>query len=276
MAFTVTEARLWGERELAPEQRRDVAYLLRVAMGRDAAYVLAYGEEALTDEAEPQFRAMIARRQAGEPMQYIVGTQEFWGLEFRVTPAVLIPRPETEHVVEAVLGRVSREARLRIADVGTGSGAIAIALAKELPNARIVATDISAAALQVARVNAEKHGLADRIEFVECDLLPAQLQNHFDVIAGNPPYVAEADREALAREVRDFEPAEALFAGDDGFAVYRQLVPAARTVLKPGGWLVMEMGAGQAEALRKILADWESLEIKRDLAGIERVVCAQR
>jgi release factor glutamine methyltransferase len=275
MALTVAQTYAWGERELASEQRRDVAYLLRAAMGRDAAYVLAHGDEVLTDEVEPRFRAMIARRQAGEPVQYIVGTQEFWGLELQVTPAVLIPRPETERVVETVLAQVSRDADLRLADVGTGSGAIAIALAKELPNARIVATDVSAAALQVARENARRHGVADRIEFVECDLLLAQLQNHFDVIASNPPYVAEVDRETLAREVRDFEPAQALFAGADGLEIYRRLVPAAQAALKPGGWLVMEMGAVQADTLRKILADWKSLEIKRDLAGIERVVCAQ-
>jgi release factor glutamine methyltransferase len=276
MALTVAEARLWGERELAPEQRRDVAYLLRAAMGRDAAYVLAHGEEVLTDEVAPRFRAMIARRQAGEPVQYIVGTQEFWGLELQVTPAVLIPRPETEHIVEAVLARVSRDADLRIADVGTGSGAIAIALAKDLPSARIVATDISAAALRVAKKNAEQHRVGNRIEFVECDLLPVQLQNYFDVIASNPPYVAEADRETLAREVRDFEPAQALFAGADGREVYRRLIPVAKAALKPGGWLVMEMGAGQADTLRRVLAGWNGVEIKRDLAGIERVISARR
>jgi len=276
MALTVAEARLWGERELAPEQRRDVAYLLRAAIGRDAAYVLAHGEEVLTDEVAPRFRAMIARRQAGEPVQYIVGTQEFWGLELQVTPAVLIPRPETEHVVEAVLARVSRDADLRIADVGTGSGAIAIALAKELPRARMVATDISAAALRVAKKNAEQHRVGNRIEFVECDLLPVQLQNYFDVIASNPPYVAEADRETLAREVRDFEPAQALLAGADGMAVYRRLAPAAKASLRPGGWLVMEMGAGQADTLRRVLAGWNGVEIKRDLAGIERVISARR
>ena len=276
MALTVAEARLWGERELAPEQRRDVAYLLRAAMGRDVAYVLAHGEEVLTDEVAPRFRAMIARRQAGEPVQYIIGTQEFWGLELQVTPAVLIPRPETEHVVEAVLARVSRDADLRIADVGTGSGAIAIALAKELPRARMVATDISAAALRVAKKNAEQHRVGNRIEFVECDLLPVQLQNYFDVIASNPPYVAEADRETLAREVRDFEPAQALFAGADGLEVYRRLIPVAKAALKPGGWLVMEMGAGQADTLRRVLAGWNGVEIKRDLAGIERVISARR
>jgi release factor glutamine methyltransferase len=197
-------------------------------------------------------------------------------LELQVTPAVLIPRPETEHVVEAVLARVSRDADLRIVDAGTGSGAIAIALAKELPRARIVATDISAAALRVAKKNAEQHRVGNRIEFVECDLLPVQLQNYFDVIASNPPYVAEADRETLARDVRDFEPAQALLAGADGLAVYRRLAPAAKASLKPGGWLVMEIGAGQSDALRKILADWKSLEIRRDLAGIERVVCARQ
>jgi release factor glutamine methyltransferase len=271
---SIAAALAWGEQRLAVEQRRDSAYLLRVAMQRDAVYLLAHGDESLAPDCDEKFQRMIARRQQGEPVQYIAGTQEFWGMEFLVTPDVLIPRPETEHVVEAVLARAKRDQALLIADVGTGSGAIAIALAKELPRASILATDISEAALLVARSNTEKHGMAERITLLHCNLLPVHAV--FDFVVSNPPYVAEADRETLAPDVRDYEPAQALFAGDDGLAIYRRLVPKARACLKPGGWLVMELGAGQADPVQKLLAGWTSIAILRDLAGIERVICARK
>jgi release factor glutamine methyltransferase len=274
---TVGEALRWGADELAAEaaSRRDAELLLRSVTGWDRAFVLAHDEAPLDADAERAFREAIARRALGEPVQYIVGEQEFWGLALKVTPAVLIPRPETEHVIEAVLARVSRDADLQIADVGTGSGAIAIALAKELPRSRVLATDISQAALEVARENAARHSVADRIDFVRCDLLP-DAPGNFDVLASNPPYIAEDERESLAREVKDFEPQQALFAGATGYEIYQRLLPVAAHALKPGGWLVLEIGAGQSAQLREMLREWRDVATVRDLAGIERVVCARR
>jgi release factor glutamine methyltransferase len=274
---TVGEALRWGADELAAEaaSRRDAELLLRSVTGWDRAFVLAHDEAPLDADAERAFREAIARRALGEPVQYIVGEQEFWGLALKVTPAVLIPRPETEHVIEAVLARVSRDADLQIADVGTGSGAIAIGLAKELPRSRVLATDISQAVLEVARENAARHSVADRIDFVRCDLLP-DAPGNFDVLASNPPYIAEDERESLAREVKDFEPQQALFAGATGYEIYQRLLPVAAHALKPGGWLVLEIGAGQSAQLREMLREWRDVATMRDLAGIERVVCARR
>jgi release factor glutamine methyltransferase len=274
--LTAAEAIAWGRSQLPAEHSRDAELLLRVATDWDKAFLLAHPETPLNSAAEAEYRAAIARRATGEPVQYIAGSQEFWGLQFHVTPAVLIPRPETEHLVEAVLAKVARDASVRIADIGTGSGAIAIALATELPQARLLATDISDAALQVARGNAEKHGVADRVQFVCCNLLPDGTEGEFDVVASNPPYVAEADRDSLAREVKDFEPSSALFAGPDGLTIYRRLIPVAYQALKPGGWLALEMGAGQRTALDAVLTDWKQVECFRDLQGIERVLVAQR
>lgn len=275
--MTVGEALRWGADELAYEAagRRDAELLLRAVTGWDRAFVLAHEEELLDAKVEHSFRAAVARRALGEPVQYIVGKQEFWGLSLKVTPAVLIPRPETEHLIEAVLARVSRDAGLQIADVGTGSGAIAIALATELSRARVLATDISEDALQIARENAARHGVAERIDFVRCDLLP-DASSKFDVIASNPPYIADGERDSLAREVKDFEPRQALFSGATGYEIYQRLLPMAALFLKPDGWLVLEIGAGQAAGLREMLREWRDVETIRDLANVERVVCARR
>jgi release factor glutamine methyltransferase len=274
-SLTVASALAWAAMQLGEQRRRDADLLLRHATGWDRAFLLAHGEAQLTEEAEAAFRRAILRRATGEPVQYITGMQEFWGLEFHVTPAVLIPRPETEHLIEAVLARTSPERDVRIADVGTGSGAIAIALATELTRARIVATDISREALQIASGNAERHAVAERIRFVECDLLPYDLPG-LDFVVSNPPYIAEADRESLAIEVKDFEPAAALFAGDAGLDIYRRLVPAAWQALKPGGWLVMELGAGQAPSVAQMLTGWHDIQTTQDLQGIPRVVSARK
>jgi release factor glutamine methyltransferase len=255
---------------------RDAELLLRAATGWERAYVLTHPEAELSAAAAAQYEASLQRRAAGEPVQYITGVQEFWGLGLKVTPAVLIPRPETEHLVEAVMARVWREEPVRIADVGTGSGAIAIALAKELPNATVVATDISEAALEVAGENAARHGVKERIQFEECDLLPAELVGALDVVAANPPYIGEGERETLAREVREFEPGSALFAGATGYEVYERLIPAARRALKADRWLVMEMGAGQEARLRELLAEWRDVSVVPDLQGIARVACARK
>jgi release factor glutamine methyltransferase len=207
-------------------------------------------------------------------MQYILGETEFYGLTFKVTPEVLIPRPETEHLVEAALNHVSRAASVRICDVGTGSGAIAVALAQKLPRAQLTAVDLSPAVLAVAGENAERHRVEGRIRFVESNLLDGLRDERFDLVLSNPPYVR--DDEVLEVQVRDYEPHAALFAGPTGLEVYQRLIPQAHKALVPGGWLLMEIGHGQRSALAELLAGWENVNFKDDLQGIPRVAIAQR
>lgn len=258
----------------SPTARRDAELLLLRALGQDRAWLLAHPEAALTPEQAQQYESWIARRARHEPVQYILGEQEFFGLAMRVTPAVLIPRPETEHLVEALLSRVPPDIPLRICDVGTGSGAIAVALAAALPRAQVTALDLSTAALEVARENALRHGVADRLRLLESDLLSAVRGEQFDAVVSNPPYVAEA--EALEPQVRDYEPHAALYAGETGLEVYRQLIPEAHNALVPGAWLMLEIGHGQREELAEWLAAWDGVEFVNDLAGIPRVAIARR
>jgi release factor glutamine methyltransferase len=284
--------------------------LLMHALGRDRAWMYGHAEEFLDSPAAEKFLALIARRAAGEPVQYLTGKQEFWGLEFEVTPAVLIPRPETEHVMEVALARLGERGikihmntgapreTLRVADVGTGSGCLAVALARELPHAEVCATDISPAALAVARRNAGRHGVADRIQFLQCDLLtgientaaasvgarhavPPSTQNGplFDLIVSNPPYIARDDAEQLQREVRDHEPHAALFGGPTGVEMYQRLIDQARDLLRDRGILVLELGHDSAEHVRGIFdaqPGWTNIAITLDLAGIPRVLAAER
>ncbi len=211
-----------------------------------------------------------------EPIQYITGEQEFYSLALRVTPAVLIPRPETEHLVESVLVELKTLRAPRILDVGTGSGAIAIALAQYLPEAHVTATDISTAALALAQENAARHQLTGRIQFAESDLLTALPEQTFDAIVSNPPYVPEADRTALHPEVRDYEPATALFAGEDGLAIYHRLIPQARAALVFNGLLALEIGYGQRDAIGELLAGWNVVRFIDDLQGIPRVALGRK
>jgi release factor glutamine methyltransferase len=269
--------------------------LLMHVLGRDRTWLYAHAESVIEPARAEAYFALIARRAAGEPTQYLTGKQEFWGLEFEVNRDVLIPRPETEHVVEVALERLPRRTgerdvragaggKLRIADVGTGSGSIAVALATELPNAEIVATDISKAALEVARRNAIRHGAADRIELVKTNLLEQILHDSrsgdedrvFDLIASNPPYLAHDEKEALPREVREHEPHVALFGGATGTDVYARLIEQAGTLLRLGGVLVMELGYNSAPQVAQLLrnAAWTNVEMTNDLAGIPRVISA--
>ena len=258
--------------------------LLIHVLGRDRAWLYAHPEYELNPGDAAAYEQLLARRTEGIPTQYLTGRQEFWGLEFEVGRGVLIPRPETEHVIEVALARLGARSRdsLRIADVGTGSGCIAVALASELPHAEIVATDISPAALDYARRNAERHGVSRRIQLIETYLLDACLgpgltRNSFDLIVSNPPYVALADAKNLPREVRQYEPREALFAGDQGLSVYPPLIEAAARALSADGMVVAEIGHNAAERVSSLLPAplWSDLCVTRDLAGIDRVISAR-
>ncbi|MEK6743547.1 MAG: peptide chain release factor N(5)-glutamine methyltransferase [Nitrospirota bacterium] len=266
-----------------PNARLDAELLLRHALGKDRAWLLVHMQDRLDDQAQRSFEQNIERRKLREPLQYITGTQEFWGLPFMVTPDVLIPRPETEFVVEAALKAVSGITAPVIVDLCTGSGCIAISIAKELATARIFATDRSERAVPVAQENARRNGVADRIRFLEGDLFgpleEMDLRGRIDVIVTNPPYVRSGDLTTLQPEVRDFEPEIALVAGPEGTEIAERIIHQAPEYLKPGGSLIMEMGVGQASALRKIVEEtyrFGPIEIVKDLAGIERVLVAKK
>jgi len=283
--------------------------LLMHALDRDRPWMYSHPEALVDPAAAEKFLALIARRAAGEPVQYLTGKQEFWGLEFEVTPAVLIPRPETEHIMEVALARLGERGikimdtsapreSLRVADVGTGSGCLAVALAWELPHAEVFATDISAPALEVARRNAARHKVADRIHFLQCDLLtaienanpgsvgarhavPASTQDRpqFDLMVSNPPYIARNNAAELQREVRDHEPHTALFGGPTGVEVYQRLIDQTRGLLRGRGILVLELGHDSADHVRGIFKaqpGWTNVAITMDLAGIPRVLAAER
>lgn len=267
-----------------PERaRRDTETLLLHALRKNApdanlAWLIAHEDEPLAADAAGPFCDLIERRLAGEPIQYITGEAEFYGLPFHVNRDVLIPRPETEHLVEKVMALAAEFVRPKIVDVGTGSGAIAVALAHALPFAVITATDISADAQAVAKANVARNGVADRVRFFKGDLLEAVAGEHFDIVISNPPYVPESDRTTLDVEVRDYEPAQALFAGEDGLQIYRRLIPAAFGALVPGGFLALEIGYGQRAGIEALLVreGFAGIEFIPDLQGIARVAVARR
>jgi release factor glutamine methyltransferase len=252
--------------------------LLMFTLGCDRAHLYAHPERELTENEAAHYETVLAERARGVPAQYITGHQEFWGLDLVVAPAALIPRPETEHVIETVLDRMSSERSLsiRIADVGTGSGAIALALAKELPHAELHAVDISAAALEVARANAARLQFESRIHFHQGDLLAGFAENFFDFVVSNPPYVGDSEEDHVQLEVRKFEPRNAVFAGPTGTEVIERLLPQAHSTLKPGGWLIMEISGTIAEDVKSQLRNWKNVEIKPDLQSIPRIALAQR
>jgi release factor glutamine methyltransferase len=292
--------------------------LLLHVLGRDRTWIYSHPEGKINSADADHYFALIARRTTGEPTQHLTGKQEFWGFEFEVTPDVLIPRPETEHVIEVALDRLAgRERRagrkqtltgegLQIADIGTGSGCIAIALAKELPGATIYATDISGAALAVARRNAPRHSVSAQIHFIETNLLdqvfvvvaqhaapllgtdssstPRQspVTSHqsllFDLIASNPPYIGRREAATLMREVRDHEPEVALYGGEEGYELYADLITQAAAHLKPGGILVLELGHNSLPAVRPLFdaPTWTNIGVTNDLGGIPRVLAAER
>jgi release factor glutamine methyltransferase len=306
--------------------------LLMFTLSCDRAYLHAHPERELTSEESARYEEALGHRARGVPAQYITGHQEFWGLDLIVGPAVLIPRPETEHVVETVVelakgihhqghegsrrGTTSSESNggsprkipplagenasvrddatirgivhsstgegdrlstdMRIVDVGTGSGAIALALAKELPEAEIHATDVSPAALEIAEANAARLQMESCVTFHDGDLLAGLPDGTFDFVVSNPPYVGESEEDSVQLEVRKFEPRGAVFAGPTGLEVISRLIPAAWKALKPGGWLVMEISGTIADRVRGLLSGWDSVEITCDLQGIERVARARK
>ena len=271
--------------EKVPSPRMNAELLLRFILNCDRAYLFAHPERELTADEQSRYDAALAERKRGVPAQYITGHQEFWGMDLIVTPAVLIPRPETEHLIETVLElngppvlhghRAVSDGRARIIDVGTGSGCIALALAKELPHAEIHATDTSAAALEIARANAARHQFETRIHFHQADLL-AGLGLSFDMIVSNPPYVGETEEDQVQLEVRKFEPRSAVFAGPIGTEVIARLIPQAHAALHPGGWLVLEISATIVEPVRSLLAAWDEVRVTPDLQSIPRIVRARK
>ena len=282
-----------------PSPRMNAELLLMFVLGCDRAYLFAHPERELTADETSCYEAALAERSRGVPAQYITGHQEFWGMDLIVTPAVLIPRPETEHVIETVLRTVDLgpptsdlrpqssgktkespegqgpRSKVRIVDVGTGSGCIALALAKERPQAEIHATDNSPAALEIARANAARHPLENRIQFHQTDLLEG-LDPPFDLVVSNPPYVGESEEDQVQLEVRKFEPRSAVFAGPAGTEVIARLIPQAHAFLRPAGWLIMEISGTIVGRVRSLLEEWDEVEVIADLQSIPRVVRARK
>jgi release factor glutamine methyltransferase len=282
MDISISKAILEGAQVLreagVAEARRESGSLLAHAVGRDRTFVVTHADEPLEREAVETFRNLIERRAAGEPLQYITGHQEFFKLDFEVTPDVLIPRPETELIVEIALELLKEDPGQLIADIGTGSGCIAISLLHERRDARALATDISSAALRVAQRNADRHGVTERLTVIESDCF-AKLDggNKLSLIASNPPYIRDDDLRALQGEVRQ-EPRTALAGGADGLSIIRQLLREAAPFLRPGGYFVFEIGFGQSTLVEQLINPdvWELTGMRPDLQGIARAVVLRK
>jgi release factor glutamine methyltransferase len=277
-ALTVAAAELARDEHLSDTATRDAELLLLHTLEIPRTTLLAHPSTELTPNQHAAYEKTISRRLHHEPIQYITGQQEFYGLNFQVTPAVLIPRPETEHLVEAVLQLLPANQPLKIADIGTGSGILAITLAIHLPQAEITALDISTEALDIAQQNADAHHAANRIRFLQSDLLSAldSEPETFDAIVSNPPYIPESDRPTLHPQVRDYEPPTALFAGETGLNIYRRLIPQAHNALKSNGLLALEIGHGQQNAIASLLETWHNISFINDLQQVPRVALARR
>ncbi|WP_353072998.1 peptide chain release factor N(5)-glutamine methyltransferase [Tunturiibacter gelidiferens] len=277
-AITNAAAELAANPHLSEHAHRDAELLLLHTLQISRVTLIAHPDRDLSPDQHSLYQIAINRRLQLEPIQYITGEQEFYGLRLHVTPAVLIPRPETEHLVEAVLKLLPANRPVKLVDIGTGSGAIAIALAVHLPLAEITALDLSSEALAIAELNAREHNVANRIHFLQSDLLAAVQSpgETFDAIVSNPPYIPESDRTTLHPQVREHEPATALFAGETGLDIYRRLIPEALSALKPNGILALEIGHGQQKPLTHLLAGWNDVSFVNDLQQIPRVALARR
>jgi release factor glutamine methyltransferase len=273
--MTILTALLQGtkllEEETVSAPRLTAEVLLTHALQRERSYLYAHPEEELTEIAWIHYGRYLHERMKGKPTQYITGRQEFYGRDFRVTSDVLIPRPETEHLVEAAISRI--HPRDLVVDVGTGSGAIAISLALETA-AHISATDISTVALNVAHGNAQQ--LSAHVDFLACDLIDTIRDHSINVLVSNPPYVPRTDHPSLQREVRDYEPHVALFGGPTGLEIYERLIVEASRVLRPHGWLLLELGYNSLDPVRAMLEQgWTDIDVIPDLAGFPRVLAAR-
>jgi release factor glutamine methyltransferase len=282
MTISLREAIEEGARSLEmagiADARMQSVSLLGHTLGRNRTFLIAHSADQLTESQIRRFRALVDRRRTGEPFQYITGHQEFYKLDFEVKPGVLIPRPETEIIVEAALEVTRDNPSPLIADIGTGSGCIVISLLHELPGARALATDLSLSALDLARRNAQRHGVLDRLELIHADIFPAQSHKEFSLITSNPPYIAEAEMSALQREVRDFEPATALVSGRDGLDHIRALLREAPRHLSAGGYLIFEIGFGQRDLVAKLIDAevWNLFQVRNDLQDIARTFLLQK
>ena len=258
-----------------PSPRLNAELLFRFVLDCDRAYLFAHSERELSQDEQLRYDEVLAERARHKPTQYITGHQEFWGLDFLVTPAVLIPRPETEHLVETVLELARGLDCPRIVDVGAGSGCVALALAHALPQADIQGVDIAPEAVEVARANAARLQL-ERVRFSVSDLLASVSGRDFDFVVSNPPYVGELEPEKVQRQVREFEPKIAVFAGPHGLDIYQRLIPQAHAALKPGGWLATEIGFSIEEPVRALLSAFSEIRTVPDLQGIPRVLAARK
>ena len=266
--------RLTAARVGSPRMNAEVLLMFTLAV--DRAYLFAHPERKLTNDEAARFEAALHQREQGVPAQYITGHQEFWGMDFIVSPVVLVPRPETEHIIETVLPLARSTQRPRIVDAGTGSGCIALALANELPEAEIHATEISGPALEIARANASRLRLESRVVFHQSDLLQGLDAKSFDFVVSNPPYVGESEEDEVQLEVRKFEPRDAVFAGPTGTEVIGRLISQAEDVLRDGGWLIMEISGTIAKEVGRLLGGWSEVGIVPDLQGIPRVATARK
>ena len=264
------------------EPRRTAGVLLCHTLGIERTHLLTRAHDSISETDYSSYLRLVERRSAGEPLQYITGHQEFYGLDFAVSPDVLIPRPETEFLVERVIklaGTIGKDKPV-IADVGTGSGCIAVAIAVNLPQARVIATDVSEAALDIARTNAAANGVSDRIKFLSGDLLApvADRKGSIDIIASNPPYVNEGRPDLIQREVRDWEPRVALYGGSDGLHFYRRLLSNGLQFVSAGGFMVFEIGYSQLEAVVAMISasPWQLIEVARDLQDIPRTITVRK
>ncbi|MBS1794280.1 MAG: peptide chain release factor N(5)-glutamine methyltransferase [Acidobacteria bacterium] len=277
IAEMLREATAILDRAGVAEARREAGSLLAFALGKDRAFLIAHSDRELSETEAANYRSLLQRRAQREPFQYITGRQEFYGLDFAVAPGVLIPRPETEAIVENALEILETRENPRFCEIGVGSGCISVSMLVNLAKAAAVGLDISPEAIAIARRNAETHRVAERFELRRSDVYEALAGERFDLIVSNPPYIPRSEIDDLQAEVRDFEPLNALTDGGDGLSIIEKIVAGAPRFLEPGGWLLMEIGFGQAAAVGALFDRrfWRSAEILADLQGIPRTVRAQ-